>query len=283
MRIDLHTHSTCSDGTTTPAEVVAEAARSGLDVVALTDHDTTRGWDEAAAAAREHGIDLVPGIEVSCKHEGISIHLLAYLPPTDGELFAELEKARSSRLTRAQRMVERLGEDVEITYEQVLSVAGADATIGRPHMADALVANGVVANRSEAFERYLYNGSPYHVGHYALDPVRAVELVRAGGGVPVMAHPFAESRGRIVDEDVVRAMADAGLVGIEAHHRDHDASQVERALAIARERDLVVTGSSDFHGAGKPNRLGENTTAPDQYERLLAAASGGTEVVRARH
>lgn len=282
VRIDLHTHSTRSDGTTTPHEVVREAAERGLDVVALTDHDTTRGWDEAGEAARQYGIDVVPGIEISCRYEGISIHLLAHLPARDGELFIELEKARESRRTRAQRMVERLAHDVDISYEQVLAVAGPDATIGRPHMADALVANGVVADRGEAFERYLYTGSPYHVGHYALDPVRAVELVREGGGVPTMAHPFAESRGRVVDEDVIHAMADAGLVGIEAHHRDHNAAQVERALAVARDRGLVVTGASDFHGAGKPNVLGENTTAPDQYERLLAAASGPTTVIRGR-
>lgn len=261
---------------------MAEAARCGLDVIALTDHDTTRGWDEAGAAAARHGVDVVPGIEISCRHSGISIHLLAYLPNPEGELFAELEKARESRRTRAQRMVERLAEDVDITYEQVLAVAGTDATIGRPHMADALVANGVVADRGEAFDRYLHNGGPYNVGHYALDPVRAVELVRSGGGVAVMAHPFAEARGRVVGLDVVHAMADAGLVGIEAHHRDHSPEQVQRALDIARDRGLVVTGSSDFHGAGKPNRLGENTTSPDQYESLLAEAGDATRVYEGR-
>ena len=280
VRIDLHTHSICSDGTTSPADVVAASRQAGLDVVALTDHDTTRGWDEARVTAREHGVTVVPGIEISCKHRGISIHLLAYLPAPDGALIDELDKARASRVTRAERMVERLAEDVDISYEQVLAAAGPDATIGRPHIADALVAGGIVADRGEAFARYLHASGPYHVGHYALDPVAAVELVRAGGGVPVMAHPFAEARGRIVDESVVHDMVDAGMVGIEAHHRDHDAAQVQRALDIARQRDLVVTGSSDFHGAGKPNRLGENTTTPDQFDRILAAASSPTQVVR---
>ena len=282
MRIDLHTHSNRSDGTTSPADVVAEASEAGLDVVALTDHDTTRGWDDAADAARRVGIDVVRGIEISCRHRGISIHLLAYLPAPEGELFDEMEHARESRVTRAERMVERLGRDVPITYEQVLAQAGPDATIGRPHIADALVANGVVPDRSTAFEHLLSNSGPYHVGHYAIDPVRAVTLVRAAGGVPVMAHPFADVRGRVVDDAVIEEMIDAGLLGLEAHHRDHTPEQVRHARDLARTHDLLVTGSSDYHGDGKPNRLGENTTEPDQYERLVALATSDVGVVRGR-
>ena len=282
MRIDLHTHSNRSDGTTSPADVVAEASEAGLDVVALTDHDTTRGWDDAADAARRVGIDVVRGIEISCRHRGISIHLLAYLPAPEGELFDEMERARESRVTRAERMVERLGRDVPITYEQVLAQAGPDATIGRPHIADALVANGVVPDRSTAFEHLLSNSGPYHVGHYAIDPVRAVTLVRAAGGVPVMAHPFADVRGRVVDDAVIEEMIDTGLLGLEAHHRDHTPEQVRHARDLARTHDLLVTGSSDYHGDGKPNRLGENTTEPDQYERLVALATSDVGVVRGR-
>ena len=282
MRIDLHTHSNRSDGTTSPADVVAEASEAGLDVVALTDHDTTRGWDDAADAARRVGIDVVRGIEISCRHRGISIHLLAYLPAPEGELFDEMEHARESRVTRAERMVERLGRDVPITYEQVLAQAGPDATIGRPHIADALVANGVVPDRSTAFEHLLSNSGPYHAGHYAIDPVRAVTLVRAAGGVPVMAHPFADVRGRVVDDAVIEEMIDAGLLGLEAHHRDHTPEQVRHARDLARTHDLLVTGSSDYHGDGKPNRLGENTTEPDQYERLVALATSDVGVVRGR-
>ncbi|MCT1605462.1 MAG: PHP domain-containing protein [Dermacoccus nishinomiyaensis] len=282
MRIDLHTHSNRSDGTTSPADVVAEASEAGLDVVALTDHDTTRGWDDAADAARRVGIDVVRGIEISCRHRGISIHLLAYLPAPEGELFDEMERARESRVTRAERMVERLGRDVPITYEQVLAQAGPDATIGRPHIADALVANGVVPDRSTAFEHLLSNSGPYHAGHYAIDPVRAVTLVRAAGGVPVMAHPFADVRGRVVDDAVIEEMIDAGLLGLEAHHRDHTPEQVRHARDLARTHDLLVTGSSDYHGDGKPNRLGENTTEPDQYERLVALATSDVGVVRGR-
>ncbi len=282
MRIDLHTHSNRSDGTTSPADVVAQASEAGLDVVALTDHDTTRGWDDAADAARRVGIDVVRGIEISCRHRGISIHLLAYLPAPEGELFDEMERARESRVTRAERMVERLGRDVPITYEQVLAQAGPDATIGRPHIADALVANGVVPDRSTAFEHLLSNSGPYHVGHYAIDPVRAVTLVRAAGGVPVMAHPFADVRGRVVDDAVIEEMIGAGLLGLEAHHRDHTPEQVRHARDLARTHDLLVTGSSDYHGDGKPNRLGENTTEPDQYERLVALATSDVGVLRGR-
>ena len=274
MRIDLHTHSNRSDGTTSPADVVAEASEAGLDVVALTDHDTTRGWDDAADAARRVGIDVVRGIEISCRHRGISIHLLAYLPAPEGELFDEMERARESRVTRAERMVERLGRDVPITYEQVLAQAGPDATIGRPHIADALVANGVVPDRSTAFEHLLSNSGPYHAGHYAIDPVRAVTLVRAAGGVPVMAHPFADVRGRVVDDAVIEEMIDAGLLGLEAHHRDHTPEQVRHARDLARTHDLLVTGSSDYHGTGKPNRLAEHTTDPEMLERLVAVTSG---------
>ena len=279
MIIDLHTHSTCSDGTTSPAQVVTEAASAGLDVVALTDHDTITGWDEAAAAAQAVGIQLVRGIEISCKHDGISIHLLAYLPGRQGKVYEELERARVSRQTRAQRMVERLGEDVDLTYADVLTHVSDGATIGRPHIADAMVAKGIVTDRTQAFDTYLHSRSRYHVGHYALDPVRAVELVIEAGGAPVLAHPFAEARGRVIGEDVVHSMVDAGLVGIEADHRDHNAEQRARALKIAAQRGLIVTGSSDFHGAGKPNRLGENTTTPDAFEKIVEATSGATSVI----
>lgn len=282
MRIDLHAHSTRSDGTTSPAEVVHAAAHCGLDVVALTDHDTIAGWDEASAAAREAGIALVRGIEVSCKHDGISVHLLAYLPADHGALYDELEKARISRETRAQRMVELLAHDIDLTWEDVQAHTGQGATIGRPHIADAMVARGVVADRSEAFSHYLSSNGKYHVSHYALDPVHAVELVLAAGGVPVMAHPFAAARGRVVDDSVVHSMIDAGLVGLEVNHRDHDATQRAHALQIATDRGLVVTGSSDFHGAGKPNQLGENTTDVQQFERLVEASSGATPVINVR-
>lgn len=275
MRIDLHTHSRVSDGTESPADLVDSAVAAGLDVVALTDHDTTAGWDEAAARAAERSIGFVPGIEISCEVDHKSLHLLGYfVDPTDRDLLAELEKARSSRGTRAQRMVELLGPDTGLTWADVEQQVRPGTTIGRPHIADALVARGVVADRAEAFDRFLHSGSRYHVGHYAVDPVRGVELVLAAGGVPVLAHPFAHVTGRVVPDDVVEAMVAAGLVGIEVDHRDQDEPTRAKAADVARAHDLVMTGSSDYHGSGKPNRLGENTTTPQAYERLRAAARG---------
>jgi len=281
--IDLHTHSSASDGTQLPEVVVAEAARAGLDVVALTDHDTYAGWPAAVAAAARVGVGLVRGVEVSCQHRGISVHLLGYLVDPDfTPLRAELDRARDSRVRRAERMVERMAADgIPITMEAVRAQAGADTTLGRPHLADALVAAGHIRGRDEAFRDILRNGSRYYVAHYAPDPVRAVELVRAAGGVPVMAHPFASSRGWTVDDQVIADMARAGLAGLEVDHRDHTPEQREHGRALAADLGLFTTGSSDYHGAGKQNRLGEHTTDPRVLAEIEKQASSGVEVVRA--
>lgn len=277
MRIDLHTHSTQSDGTETPAEVMRSAAEAGLDVIALTDHDTTRGWGQAARAVAETGVTLVPGIEISCAYDGISIHLLGYfIDPLDAALLGELERARSSRRTRAQRMVEKLAPDTGLSWDQVQEQFGADTTIGRPHIADALIAAGVVASREEAFAAYLASGSKYHVSHYAPHPAVATRLVRGAGGVPVMAHPFAAARGRTVGSDVIEGMADAGLAGLEIYHRDHTDEAIGQGLQLAERLGLLVTGSSDYHGTGKENQLGENTTSPEVLEQLVAEATSGS-------
>ena len=281
MTIDLHAHSTESDGTQRPEQVVASAAEAGLTTVALTDHDTTRGWDAAREAATAYGVDVVPGIEISCQSRGISVHLLGYLhDPEEPALLAELERARESRRTRARRMVELIARDLPLTWDQVTAQAGAETTLGRPHIADAMVAAGLVPDRSAAFERYLHSSGPYHVGHYAPDPVHAVELVRAAGGVPVMAHPFAHQRGRIVADDVVERMADAGLAGLEAHHRDHDEAATAHAVELAARLGMLVTGSSDYHGAGKPNRLGEHTTDPEVLAQIVEQSGGRTTIAR---
>jgi len=280
MRIDLHTHSDASDGTQSPAEVVSSAADAGLDVVALTDHDTTAGWGEAAEAAAQHGIALVRGIEVSCNHEGISIHLLGYLQnPTAPGLLEELERSRESRGNRAQRIVERLARDVPLSWDDVLKQVKPGATVGRPHIADAMMAKGIVGSRGEAFAKYLYDGSPYYVSHYAPDPVMAVRLVRQAGGVAVMAHPFASGRGFVVKDAVIEAMAAEGMAGLEVYHRDHTGVEVQHGLDLAASLDLFVTGSSDYHGDGKPNLLGENTTDPVVLQQMEALASG-VEVLR---
>jgi predicted metal-dependent phosphoesterase TrpH len=275
MRIDLHTHSTASDGTQSPAEVVGSAAEADLDVLALTDHDTTSGWDEAAAAAMGHGITLVRGIEISCQHEGISIHLLGYLQdPAAPGLLAELDRSRQSRQTRAQRIVDLLSADVPLHWDDVLAQIEPGATIGRPHIADAMVARGIVPSRELAFATYLGDGSPYFVSHYAPDPVRAVRLVVQAGGVAVMAHPFASIRGPVVSDAVIETMAAAGMAGLEVHHREHSGDQVRHGLDLSASLGLLVTGSSDYHGDGKPNRLGENTTDPEVLQQIEERATG---------
>jgi predicted metal-dependent phosphoesterase TrpH len=276
VRIDLHAHSNVSDGTQAPAELVAAAAAAGLDVLALTDHDSTDGWAKALGAARHHGLGLVPGMEISCKtSRGVSVHLLCYLhDPTHPGLLEEITKAKDARLTRAERMVERLSEDYPLNWDDVSAHVAPGATVGRPHIADALVAAGIVSDRNEAFASILTSHSRYFVSHYAPDPVLAVELVRAAGGVPVFAHPMATARGRVVEPEMFHDMIDAGLLGLEVDHRDNPPENRIWLRNLARREGLLVTGSSDFHGAGKPNLLGENTTAPEMLERLIAAGTG---------
>lgn len=280
MRIDLHAHSNVSDGTQDPAGVMASAAEAGIDVVALTDHDSTDGWAEATRAAREHGVALVPGMEISCRtSEGISVHLLSYLhDPESPGLLEEITKAKDARYTRAERMVSLLAEDYPLTWDDVIHHVAPGATLGRPHIADALVAAGVVEDRSEAFSSILTSRSRYYVQHYAPGPALAVELVRAAGGVPVFAHPVASARGRIVGERTYHEMIDAGLAGLEIYHRDNPEEGREFLRQLARTHGLLVTGSSDYHGAGKPNLLGENTTSPEVFARIEELGTGSAVV-----
>ncbi|QQQ61349.1 PHP domain-containing protein [Paenarthrobacter ureafaciens] len=280
MRIDLHTHSNVSDGTETPADVIRSAAKAGLDAVALTDHDSTDGWDQAAEAAVQHGLAFVPGMEISCRTDkGISVHLLSYLhDPTHPGLLEEINKSRDARLTRAERMVTLLSEDYPLTWDDVIHHVAPGATVGRPHIADALVAAGVVADRSEAFNSILTSHSRYFIQHYAPDPALAVGLVRAAGGVPVFAHPVASSRGRIVGDTTYREMIDAGLLGLEIDHRDNPEEGRKFLRDLAAEHGLLITGSSDYHGTGKPNLLGENLTDPAVLERIEELGTGSTVV-----
>lgn len=277
MRIDLHTHSTASDGTTPPAVLMREARDAGLDVVALVDHDTTAGW-ATAVEALPAGLTLVRGAEISCTTvvEGrtVSLHLLAYLFDPEEPAFAARRLAlRDSRLGRAQAMVRLLAADgVDVSWEQVRARAGG--VVGRPHIASALMAAGLVATVSDAFTpEWIGTRGRYWVGKLELDVLDALRLVRGAGGLPVFAHPFAASRGRIVGDDVVRAMAAAGLAGLEVDHPDHDEVARARARQLALELDLVPTGSSDYHGANKVQGLGAETTTPAAYDALLALGS----------
>lgn len=275
MRIDLHTHSDRSDGTMPPAAVVRAAAEAGLDVVALTDHDTTEGWAEASAEAEALGVELVPGLEISCRHAGRSAHLLAYLPdPTYPPLVTALEEVLAGRDQRTPRICARLQElGIEITEELVRSQAAEAAAIGRPHVADALVRLGVVRDRDEAFEKYLSPGRPAYVDRYAVPVEEMIGLVRAAGGVSVLAHPWGRHGNAALDREALAGLAGLGLAGLEVDHQDHDAGARAALRGLAADLDLVVTGSSDFHGAGKVGHdLGCNTTDPVEYERLRALA-----------
>ena len=245
----------------------------------VTIADTTAGWREAAAQAARTGVTVVLGSEISARWEGISVHLLSYLQdPAHPALITEIERTRSARLVRAQTMVDLLAEDFDLTWDDVLAQTGADATVGRPHIADALVAKGLVPDRSAAFATMLVPSSRYYVPHYAPDARDAVAAIRAAGGVPVFAHPGADQRGRTVPDAAIEQLAAAGLAGLEVHHRDHGPAQVARLAALADRLGLLVTGSSDYHGAGKPNLLGERTTAPEVLERI--EDEGATAVVR---
>ncbi|WP_138414055.1 PHP domain-containing protein [Sinomonas gamaensis] len=276
MRIDLHAHSSVSDGTDAPAGLVAAAHAAGLDAVAITDHDSTGGWAEAMEAARALGVVLVPGMEVSCRTpEGISVHVLSYLhDPTHPGLLEEITKSKDARLSRAEHMVSLLAEDYPLSWDDVTHHVAPGATVGRPHIADALVAAGIVGDRSEAFATILSSRSRYFVQHYAPEPALAVELVRAAGGVPVFAHPVAEARGRTVGEATYHAMIDAGLAGLEVYHRDNPEARRPFLLDLARRYGLLVTGSSDYHGSGKVNRLGENTTPMEALEEIERQGTG---------
>ncbi|HAY42247.1 MAG TPA: phosphatase [Micrococcaceae bacterium] len=276
MRIDLHTHSNVSDGTQRPEELIDAAAQAGLDVVALTDHDQTAGWAPARAAAQKLGVGFIPGMEITCQdHQGISVHLLCYLQdPEYLPLLNELEISRNSRVIRAQRIVERLAEDYPVSWDLVSAHCQPGATVGRPHIADALVTAGVVENRNDAFANILSSRSRYYVAHPSIDPRDAVRLVLEAGGVPIFAHPMANLRGRVVPEETFHDMIDAGLAGVEIHHRDNSEEGKKFLTSLAKKNDLIITGSSDYHGAGKLNRLGENLTEPDMLQRILDAGSG---------
>ncbi|MCX4674465.1 PHP domain-containing protein [Streptomyces sp. NBC_01433] len=279
MRIDLHTHSAASDGTDTPAELVAAAAAAGLDVVALTDHDTVGGYRQAIGALPE-GLTLVTGAELSCRLDGVGLHMLAYLfDPEEPELARERELVRDDRVPRAREMVRKLQAlGVPITWEQVARIAG-DGSVGRPHVATALVELGVVETVSDAFTpEWLADGGRAFAEKHELDPFDAIRLVRAAGGVTVFAHPAAVKRGAVVPESAIARLAAAGLDGIEVDHMDHDEPTRARLRGLARELGLLTTGSSDYHGTRKTVGLGEYTTDPEIYGEITRRATGAFPV-----
>ena len=276
MRIDLHTHSNVSDGTLTPVQVIEAASDAELDVLALTDHDAIAGWSLAAPAAQAVGIVFVPGVELSCRWYGVEpaipLHLLAYyVDPEHAGLAAEMSRVRQARERRAEDIVALMRADgVDVTWDEVLAYSGG-GTVGRPHLAQALIRRGLAATVSEAFVPSML-GERWRLPKADTDVFTALDLVRGAGGVPVFAHPRATNRGRVVPDELIAQMAARGLFGLEADHEDHTPRQREEVRALAGSLGLVVTGSSDFHGANKTVVLGANLTDPEVFSQIQAAA-----------
>ena len=273
--IDLHTHTTCSDGTDSPRELVNKAIVKGLEVLGITDHDTTTGWAEASQTLRG-SLKLALGAEISClTNDGVSVHMLGLLfDPLHAEMQQVLEETRDGRLPRMRKMIEKMrAEGMDISIDDVEKAMPDGATMGRPHLADALVAKKIVKSRDEAFIELLHNDSRFYVSHAAPTPADAIKLIRRAGGVAVIAHPFASHRGQILKAEDFADLVAAGLNGIEVDHRDQNPDERALLRVIARELDLVMTGSSDYHGTGKLNLLAENHTSKEQWEKLESQAN----------
>ena len=273
MRIDLHTHSRISDGTDSPAQLVAKAGQARLDVVALTDHDTFAGLDEAVAAGERHGVTVVRGLELSCARRGSSVHLLAYgADPADPALAEEMVRVRGGRTDRLRPVLAKLAElGAPVTEEAVLAQVGSSPSVGRPHIADALIAAGHVGDRTEAFDRYLADGGPAHVPRYAIDVASGIDLVHGAGGLAVLAHPWGRGREHVLPTELLEDLvSEHHLDGLEVDHQDHDADARHRLRRLTERLGVLATGSSDYHGTGKQDHdLGCNTTDPVVYEEIL--------------
>lgn len=274
--IDIHAHTTVSDGTDSPRALVNNAIIHGLDILGITDHDSTAGWEEARSAIRGK-LKLALGAEISClTNSGASVHMVGLLFDGDDVAMQRmLEQTRDDRIPRMVKMIELLNADgIVVTMEDVDAVRPPGATLGRPHLADALVSLGVIESRDDAFRGLLNNDSKFYVAHMAPTPETAITQICVAGGVAVVAHPFASHRGETLTPDDFLPLVEAGLAGIEVDHRDQNPSEREILRSIARELDLVITGSSDYHGTGKLNRLGENTTDPEEWDKLESKAKG---------
>jgi hypothetical protein len=272
MRIDLHTHSSFSDGTDAPAELVRKARGVGLDVVALTDHDTFDGLDEAAAEGERLGLRVVRGMELSCSRQGSSVHVLAYgADPANPGLAAEMARVRDGRLGRLAGVLRKLAElGVPVSEAEVMAQVGNSPSVGRPHIADAMIKAGHVRDRQEAFDRFLADGGPAHVHRYTIEVDRGIDLVHEAGGVAVIAHPWGRGREYLLPPSALEALArDHGLDGLEVDHHDHDSDTRRRLRSLADSLGLLATGSSDYHGTGKLDHdLGSNTTDPEVFTEM---------------
>jgi predicted metal-dependent phosphoesterase TrpH len=273
--IDLHTHSSVSDGTETPTQLVRAAVAAGIGTLAITDHDSTAGWQEAGAAAAGTGLVVIPGMELSTNWGPASVHMLAYLfDANDGGIVAETARIRDGRLRRAESIVAKIAEDYDLSWDDVLAESSDGTTLGRPHIADALVRKGIVPNRSAAFESILHWRGGYYEKYYAPSPLEGVRMIVRAGGVAVLAHPATHAKYRPMDDSVIKQLADEGLFGLEVGHRDNTEEGKARLLVLAKKFGLAITGASDYHGEGKPNRLGENATAPEVLAAIVERGTG---------
>ena len=278
--IDLHSHSSVSDGTETPTQLIRAGLEAGLGTLAITDHDSTAGWQEAFAAAEGTGLTVIPGMELSTNYGPASVHILAYLfDPNDADIVAETARIRDGRARRAERIVELIAADYDLTWADVLAESSDGTTLGRPHIADALVRKGHVPTRSAAFESILHWRGGYYEKYYAPSPLEGVRRIVAAGGVPVLAHPATYGKYRPMDDTVIRQLTDEGLFGLEVDHRDNTEEGKVRLRKLARKYGLALTGSSDYHGEGKPNRLAEYTTTPEVLAQLIARGTGSAPFV----
>lgn len=274
--IDLHTHSTVSDGTDSPRDLVRLAAEQGISTLALTDHDTTVGWAEARIAAEEHGIQLIEGAEFSTTDPSTrsTIHMLAYLfDPASPDLVAEIGRAQTARRERGRRIVDLISADYPLTWEDVSALVPEGTTLGRPHIAEGLIAKGIVQSRDEAFDTILYDNGPYDIALERMSPLKLVKIIAASGGVSVAAHPRAATRNAGLSAQSLTELADAGLFGLEVRHPEHDEAARIELTGIAQRLGLAITGSSDYHGHGKSVRLAAETTTPDVLEALTTRAA----------
>lgn len=275
--IDLHTHSSVSDGTESPAELVRSAKAAGIGTLALTDHDSTAGWAQAATECENSGITFIPGMELSTRIEHASVHMLAYLfDPEHEGLTAELARIREARMDRAENMVRRISQDYDFSWQDVLARTVPGATVGRPHIADALIARGHASSRQDAFAGILHFKHGYYEPHYAPDPITGARLIRAAGGVPILAHPATRGVNEVLAEMNLVRLIDAGLAGLEIDHPENKEPGKTRLRELAQKYDLIITGSSDYHGTGKINRLGECTTDAAALGRIVDQATGST-------
>jgi predicted metal-dependent phosphoesterase TrpH len=277
MLIDLHAHTNVSDGYDSPEELIEYAHALDISVLAVTDHDTVAGWQRLRKLERTGDVVIVPGAEISCRTEGgMSVHMLGYLfDPEDAHLNQLMALTRDDRIPRMKKIIQLLNQaDIDLTFDDVAAQSGSAATVGRPHLADAMISRGVVATRDEAFARYLHNDSPFYVGHLAPTPIEAVGAIRNAGGISVLAHGLAGSRGATYSLDEIDLLIRSGLDGVEVDHRDHDADARGALRELANAHGIFATGSSDYHGRGVGQRLAMEVTAPDMWEGILAQGTG---------